>query len=318
MTSRRDFLSASGAVLMGAAMVSRVQAASLPEAVTQSDPATMPPLVPPNGRPYNPVVTLNGWSLPWRMKNGWKEFHLVAEPVVREIAPGMKANLWGYNGQSPGPTIEVVEGDKVRIFVTNKLPEHTSVHWHGQILPNGMDGVSGLTQPAIQPGKTFVYEFVARHPGTFMYHPHADEMAQMAMGMMGFWVTHPKNPGFMPVDRDFVFILNAYDVEPGSYTPRINTMLDFNLWTWNSRAFPGIDPLDRPKRRPGAHPRRQSDHDQPSLASAWTQLRSHRHRWRLGAQIGALAGGDHRHRRRPDARHRVCRRCAGRLGISLP
>jgi len=243
MTSRRDFLSASGAVLMGAAMVSRAQAASLPEAVTQTNPATMPPLVPPNGRPYNPVVTLNGWSLPWRMKNGWKEFHLVAEPVVREIAPGMKANLWGYNGQSPGPTIEVVEGDKVRIFVTNKLPEHTSVHWHGQILPNGMDGVSGLTQPAIQPGKTFVYEFVARHPGTFMYHPHADEMAQMAMGMMGFWVTHPKNPGFMPVDRDFVFLLNAYDVEPGSYTPKINTMLDFNLWTWNSRAFPGIDPL---------------------------------------------------------------------------
>ena len=243
MTSRRDFLSASGAVLMGAAMVSRAQAASLPEAVTQTNPATMPPLTPPNGRPYNPVVTLNGWSLPWRMKNGWKEFHLVAEPVVREIAPGMKANLWGYNGQSPGPTIEAVEGDKVRIFVTNKLPEHTSVHWHGQFLPNGMDGVSGLTQPAIQPGKTFVYEFVARHPGTFMYHPHADEMAQMAMGMMGFWVTHPKNPGFMPVDRDFVFLLNAYDVEPGSYTPKINTMLDFNLWTWNSRAFPGIDPL---------------------------------------------------------------------------
>ena len=243
MTNRRDFLSASGAIFMGAAMVSRAQAAALAEAVIQTDSATMLPLMPANGRPYNPVVTLNGWSLPWRMKNGWKEFHLLAEPVVREIAPGMKANLWGYNGQSPGPTIEVVEGDKVRIFVTNKLPEHTSVHWHGQILPNGMDGVSGLTQPAIQPGKTFVYEFVARHAGTFMYHPHADEMAQMAMGMMGFWVTHPKNPGFMPVDRDFVFLLNAYDVEPGSYTPKINTMLDFNLWTWNSRAFPGIDPL---------------------------------------------------------------------------
>lgn len=243
MTNRRDFLSASGALFMGVAMVSRAQAAALPEAVIQTDSATMPPLMPANGRPYNPVVTLNGWSLPWRMKNGWKEFHLLAEPVVREIAPGMKANLWGYNGQSPGPTIEVVEGDKVRIFVTNKLPEHTSVHWHGQILPNGMDGVSGLTQPAIQPGKTFVYEFVARNPGTFMYHPHADEMAQMAMGMMGFWVTHPKNPRFMAVDRDFVFLLNAYDVEPGSYTPKINTMLDFNLWTFNSRAFPGIDPI---------------------------------------------------------------------------
>ena len=61
--------------------------------------------------------------------------------VVRELAPGYKAHLWGYNGQSPGPTIEVVEGDRVRIFVTNKLPEHTSIHWHGQRLPNGMDGL---------------------------------------------------------------------------------------------------------------------------------------------------------------------------------
>ena len=201
------------------------------------------PPVPPTGRPYNPVVTLNGWSLPWRMNNGVKEFHLVAEPVVRELAPGMKANLWGYNGQSPGPTIEVVEGDRVRIFVTNKLPEHTSVHWHGQRLPNGMDGVTGLNQPGIAPGKTFVYEFEAKRPGTFMYHPHADEMAQMAMGMMGFWVTHPKDPSLHAVDRDFVFLLNAYDVEPGSYTPKINTMLDFNLWTFNSRVFPGIDSL---------------------------------------------------------------------------
>ena len=104
--------------------------------------------MPSSGRPYNPVVTLNGWTLPWRMNDGVKEFHLVAEPVVREMAPGFKAHLWGYNGQSPGPTIEVVEGDRVRIFVTNKLPEHTSMHWHGQRLPNGMDGVSGLTQPA--------------------------------------------------------------------------------------------------------------------------------------------------------------------------
>jgi FtsP/CotA-like multicopper oxidase with cupredoxin domain len=162
---------------------------------------------------------------------------------VREIAPGMKAHLWGYNGQSPGPTIEVVEGDKVRIFVTNRLPEITSVHWHGQRLPNGMDGVSGLNQPPIPSGKTFMYEFEAKRAGTFMYHPHADEMLQMAMGMMGSWVTHPKNPKFMAVDRDFIFLLNAYDIDPGSYTPKVNTMLDFNLWTWNSRAFPGIDPI---------------------------------------------------------------------------
>jgi len=205
----------------------------------------MPPLVPNTGRPYNPVVTLNGWTLPWRMNNGVKEFHLVAEPVLREMAPGMTAHLWGYNGQSPGPTIEVVEGDRVRIFVTNKLPEHTSIHWHGQRLPNGMDGVTGLNQPGIPAGKTFVYEFEAKRPGTFMYHPHADEMVQMAMGMMGFWVTHPKNknPLISEVDRDYCFLLNAYDIDPGAYTPKIMTMLDFNLWTWNSRLFPGISPL---------------------------------------------------------------------------
>ncbi|MES2772066.1 MAG: multicopper oxidase domain-containing protein [Pseudomonadota bacterium] len=251
MSSRRQFLKAASiAGITGGALsasgVSRVALAALPEPVLQSTADTMPPLMPTSGHPYNPVVTLNGWTLPWRMNQGVKEFHLVAEPVMREMAPGMKAHLWGYNGQSPGPTIEVVEGDRVRIFVTNKLPEHTSIHWHGQRLPNGMDGVSGLTQSAIQPGKTFVYEFVARHAGSFMYHPHADEMTQMAMGMMGFWVTHPKtkNPLIDSVQRDFCFLLNAYDIEPGSYTPKIMTMTNFNLWSWNSRIFPGIDSLN--------------------------------------------------------------------------
>ena len=243
MMTRRQFLIGSGAAVVGAALVSKAQAASLPEAPVRTKAMTQPPLVPPNGRPYQPVVTLNGWTLPWRMKDGWKEFHLVAEPVKREIAPGMTANLWGYNGQSPGPTIECVEGDKVRIFVTNKLPEHTTIHWHGVLLPNGMDGVGGLNQPQIPAGKTWVYEFVMKHSGTFMYHPHADEMVQMAMGMMGFIVVHPRDPNRYRVDRDFVFLINAFDIDPCSYTPRVNTMLDFNLWCWNSRVFPGIDPL---------------------------------------------------------------------------
>ena len=241
MLTRRNFLA--GAAVLGASAVSKAAIAAVPEAPVQTSAATQPPLAPPNGRPYQPVVTLNGWTLPWRMKDGWKEFHLVAEPVVREMAPGMKANLWGYNGQSPGPTIECVEGDKVRMFVTNKLPEHTTIHWHGILLPSGMDGVGGLTQKQIPVGKTYVYEFTMKKSGTFMYHPHADEMVQMAMGLMGFIVVHPKNPGFMRVDRDFVFLINAYDIEPGSMTPKVATMLDFNLWSWNSRVFPGIDHL---------------------------------------------------------------------------
>lgn len=243
MMSRRGFLG-TAAVLAGASAVSgRVQAASIPEAPRSQSATMQPPLIPASGPDYQPVATLNGWSLPWRMNGDWKEFHLVAEPVVRELAPGMKAHLWGYNGQSPGPTIECVEGDKVRIFVTNKLPEHTTIHWHGILVPCGMDGVGGLTQPHIGPGKTFVYEFTMKKSGTFKYHPHADEMVQIAMGMYGFFVVHPRDPKFMRVDRDFVFIMSAYDIDPGAYVPKVMTMTDFNLWTWNTRVFPGIDSL---------------------------------------------------------------------------
>jgi FtsP/CotA-like multicopper oxidase with cupredoxin domain len=247
---RRDFFfKAVVGASAAAAVVSRPALAGLPEPVMRSNADTAAPWLPPGvtgaGRPYRPVVTLNGWSLPFRMKEGVKEFHLVAEPVVREMAPGFHVNMWGYNGQSPGPTIEVVEGDRVRIYVTNRLPEHTTIHWHGQRLPNGMDGVGGLNQKQIPAGKTYVYEFTARRPGTFMYHPHADEMTQMAMGMMGLWITHPRqaHPEIAEVDRDYAFLINAFDIDPGSYTPKVNTMLDFNIWSWNSRVFPGISPL---------------------------------------------------------------------------
>jgi FtsP/CotA-like multicopper oxidase with cupredoxin domain len=243
VVSRRGFLTHAAGAMLGASAVARAQMAAVPEAALAESSATQPPRAPGNGRPYQPVVTLNGWSAPWRMKDGVKEFHLLAEPVEREIAPGMTAHLWGYNGQSPGPTIECVEGDRVRIFVTNRLPEYTTIHWHGVRLPHGMDGVAGLTQAPIQPGETWVYEFDMKHAGTFMYHPHADDLVQMAMGMMGFIVVHPADPGPLAVDRDFVFLINAYDITPGSYTPRVNTMTEFNLWTWNSRAFPGIAPL---------------------------------------------------------------------------
>lgn len=243
MVSRRGFLSSAAGALIGAGAVSRAALAQVPEAPIGGSPATQPPPLPTSGRPFQPVVTLNGWSSPWRIKDNVKEFHIVAEPVEREIAPGMTAHLWGYNGQSPGPTIECVEGDRVRIYVTNRLPEYTTIHWHGVRLPHGMDGVAGLTQPPIQPGETWVYEFVMSRAGTYMYHPHADDMVQMAMGMMGAIVVHPQDPSTYAVDRDYIFVMNAYDIEPGSYTPRVNTMTDFNTWTWNSRAFPGISPV---------------------------------------------------------------------------
>ena len=193
--------------------------------------------------PYVPVTVPNGATLPWKMENGVKVFHLVAEPVTREFAPGLTVNCWGYNGLVPGPVIEAIEGDRVRIFVTNKLPEPTTVHWHGLILPNGMDGVTGLNQPPIYPGETGKYEFTLQQHGTFMYHSHFDEMIQIAMGTTGFFIIHPKIPLEPKVDRDFAIFLNEWAIKPGTATPDPNVMLDFNYFTFNGRVFPGADSL---------------------------------------------------------------------------
>ena len=240
MTTRRQFL-AGGVALVGATLAERASAA--PDIQSRASTETASPLWLSSGKPYQPVVTPNGWTLAPTLKNGVKEFHLVAEAVKREFAPGMTVNCWGYNGGTPGPTLEAVEGERVRIYVTNKLPEHTSIHWHGMRVPNGMDGVGGLTQPHIPPGKTFVYEFVLKRSGTFMYHPHSDDMLQTAMGMMGFFIVHPKNSKEHPVDRDFCIMLHNWDVEAGTATPKASTMTEFNLWSFNSRVFPGTAPM---------------------------------------------------------------------------
>ncbi len=189
--SRRNVLlsmSAAPLCLLGTAAAAGAEAASpapakagLPErpwAAAERNPA-------PPGRPgadYTPVVTPNGSTLPYRLKDGVKVFHLTAEPIRQEVTPGLHIRTWGFNGATPGPTMEVCQGDRVRIYVTNKLPAETSVHCHGVTLPCGMDGVPGLTQPGIQPGQTFRYEFFFPYSGTFMYHPHFDSMTQEGMG----------------------------------------------------------------------------------------------------------------------------------------
>jgi len=205
--------------------------------------ATAPAPAPAQTATYTPVRTLNGWTLPFTMNAGVKEFHLVAEEVEHEFAPGTVARCWGYNGTTPGPTLEAVEGDRVRIFVTNRLPEHTTMHWHGILLPSGMDGVGGLSQPHIRPGETFVYEFTLQQHGTHMYHPHADEMVQLAVGMMGLFIIHPKNAEPDPIDRDYGFLLHNWALHPGTYRPDPSIMQDFDLWTFNSKIFPAIEPL---------------------------------------------------------------------------
>ncbi len=213
-----------------------------------SDGSTKP-FIPSGPLGYKPVITPNGISLPWKRVDGTKVFHLVAEPVVHEFIPAMEghsalvANCWGYNGRVHGPTIEAVEGDRVRIYVTNRLEAATTVHWHGVLVPSGMDGVGGVSQKAIQPGETFKYEFTLKQHGTFMYHSHHDEMTQMQLGMIGLFIIHPKNPDRPPPDRDYAIMLSEWKIEVGARRPDPNEMTDFNVFTMNARSFPGTQPL---------------------------------------------------------------------------
>ncbi|MCA9673409.1 MAG: copper oxidase [Dehalococcoidia bacterium] len=197
------------------------------------------------GESYTPVVVPNGATLPFEKKGGVKVFHLVAEPITHTIAPGLEIEAWGYNGSTPGPLIEAVEGDRIRIYVTNKLGEATTVHWHGVFVPSGMDGVGGLTQPAIPPGKTFRYEFTMTKAGTFMYHPHFDEMTQIALGMVGMIVVHPREKKKRRAEnvRDYALMAHEWKIPIGSRRPDPLAMNDFNVLTFNSKAFPGTEPL---------------------------------------------------------------------------
>jgi FtsP/CotA-like multicopper oxidase with cupredoxin domain len=263
--SRREVL-ASGAALGAAALLARARDAMAQAAhhqhhqhptsptspATPGAPAAPPaaPLIatsprartepPPGWRDDGTVITPNGRRAPWRTVGGVKVFHLVAEAFLHEIAPGLVVECWGYNGSTPGPTIEVTEGDRCRFYVTNRLPAPTSVHWHGVQMPNGMDGVSGLTQPPIPPGATFAYEFTFKRAGTFMYHPHYDEMTQIALGMTGMIAVHPRGPRARV--RDYALMLHEWQIEPGARRPDPLAM-QFNVLTLNSRAFPGTAPL---------------------------------------------------------------------------
>lgn len=192
---------------------------------------------------YRPTHTPNGATLPFRTVAGAKVFHLVVEEVEHSFAPGLAARCYGYNGRVHGPTIEAVEGDLVRIYVTNRLDVPTTVHWHGLLVPNGMDGVGGLSQRAIESGETFRYEFTLRQHGTFLYHSHHDEMTQMAMGLMGMFIVHPREREALPPDHDFVYLLSEWKIAPGTRRPDPLEMTDFNVLTLNACVFPHTESL---------------------------------------------------------------------------
>jgi len=159
-----------------------------------------------------------------------KEFRLVAVPVRLPIAgaPYPETDVWCYSGQSPGPEIRVRQGDRVRIVVENRLPEDTTVHWHGLRVPNAMDGAPDVTQPSMQPGKSFSYEFPVPDAGTYWYHPHAHSAEQVGRGLAGAFIVEEPNP--LPVDRDVVWVLGDWRLRrDGAISEDFNNPMEMSM-----------------------------------------------------------------------------------------
>jgi manganese oxidase len=186
-----------------------------------------------------PVVTPDVPDLPFTLDNGVKVFHLIAEPVKREIIPGKIIDVWGFNGTCPGPTIQINQGDRVRVIFDNKLPEPTSIHWHGFEIPIPVDGMPGISQEPVKPGGRFIYEFTLNQAGTFFYHSHM--AMQEMLGMLGAFIMHPKEAPQPAVQKDFVIMLQEYAILPNNSIP--NTMnMEFNWLVFNGKAGPAITP----------------------------------------------------------------------------
>jgi FtsP/CotA-like multicopper oxidase with cupredoxin domain len=187
-----------------------------------------------------PVVTTDVGDLPWEMVGDVKVFRLTAHVLKRQIAPDKTIDVWGFNGSAPGPTIQVTQGDKMRVIFKNELPEPSSIHWHGFEDRIGFDGMPGISQEPVKPGETFIYNFDIRQEGTFFYHSHM-AMQEMA-GMLGAVIMHPKVPYRPHCDKDFLIHLQEYSVLPNSTTP--NTMnMQFNWLLLNGKAGPATTPL---------------------------------------------------------------------------
>ena len=242
--SRRNFLRRASIVGAAGAVAAGSQAARAQHEGHTAPQPQAPPRTdnrpPESAGPNVPVEVPDTPRLPWTMDNGVKVFHLVPEVVKWELIPGKEIIGWGYNGHVPGPTIEINEGDRVRIHVTNKLPEGTSMHWHGLEVPPAMDGVPFLNQPLIEPGQTFTYEFNVHQNGTFFYHSHM--AMQEMMGMIVFFIVHPKRPYAPKVDKDFGLILQEWALLPNNPIPN-SLAMEFNWLTINGKAGPHSTPM---------------------------------------------------------------------------
>jgi FtsP/CotA-like multicopper oxidase with cupredoxin domain len=181
--------------------------------------------------------------------DGIRTFELTARPVRWEYRAGQSVAVWAYDGQVPGPTLHMREGERVRVKVTNDLPEGTTVHWHGVDVPSSEDGVPGVTQAPIEPGETYTYEFTAKPSGTRWYHTHGkrsdEELPQLDMGLSGALVITPRAAPAAP-DVDKVLVLDEWHVGSGGYNAAMlgghasHAGGDANLFTINGSADPDV------------------------------------------------------------------------------
>jgi manganese oxidase len=163
-----------------------------------------------------------------RMEGRVKVYDIAAEEIQWEVEPGRRVKAWAYNGQVPGPQVRVREGDRVRVNFTNRLPESTSIHFHGLELPNDQDGVPFITQPPVKPGASYTYEFIVPNAGSHMYHSHHNAAMQVGLGLLGAFIVEPKRAlAAHRADLDYVMVLND-----GSHG-----------YTLNGKGFPATEPI---------------------------------------------------------------------------
>src|ERR1700689_5251421 len=178
-------------------------------------------------------------DLPFELDGNAKVFRPTSEVVKRKIAPFKTIDAWGYNGSSPGPTIQINQGERVRVIFENRLPESTTVHWHGLEIPIEQDGVPWISQKPIPPGEKFTYEFTVHQEGTFFYHAHS--AMQEMLGQIGLFIAHPEKPYKPRVDHDYAIVLQEWAVLPSNSVPN-SAGMEFNWLTFNGVSAPAIHP----------------------------------------------------------------------------
>lgn len=191
------------------------------------------------------IETRGAQSLAPHIDDGVKVFDLVTSVIRWQILPRVSVDAYAFNGQVPGPTLRFRQGDRVRINITNRLPESTTVHWHGLVLPNVMDGPANITQKPIENGQLYRYEFTAVQAGTFLYHSHDHIDRQQALGLYGALIIDPANPADeLKADHEYTIELQEWLIRDGLTYPAMP--MDGgqpNFFTINGRAFPSTDTI---------------------------------------------------------------------------